>query len=191
MGPTDSSTPTTSPPAAYSSAQAPVHDRPNGTRRPPSVPCAGVCSRSPTCLAAPPTRWSHPKKLARAVLEEDEQPEGREPSRPRRPGTPRSVGLGGRDEAQLDRGRSPTFAKHPAPAGTESAQNDARRNATVHTEPGIWRPSTHQAGRSRIGDLDGLRSVRPKRPASGSVFQNDVAGKACTRATTPAEGDAG
>ena len=29
------------------------------------------------------------------------------------------------------------------------------------------------------------------RPASGSVFQNDVAGKACTRATTPAEGDAG
>jgi hypothetical protein len=51
MGPTDSSTPTTSPPAAYSSAQAPVHDRPNGTRRPPSVPCAGVCSRSPTCLA--------------------------------------------------------------------------------------------------------------------------------------------
>jgi hypothetical protein len=61
MGPTDSSTPTTSPPAAYSSAQAPVHDRPNGTRRPPSVPCAGVCSRSPTCLAAPPTRWSHPR----------------------------------------------------------------------------------------------------------------------------------
>jgi hypothetical protein len=49
MGPTDSSTPKTSPPAAHSSAQAPVHDRPNETCRPFETSAEPGVS---------PTRWA-------------------------------------------------------------------------------------------------------------------------------------